>query len=388
MKWSNRGHEFDGVYANMIQKKNYYLFGAGDYGRQFYSAFKDEIKITAYIDNDEDKQGTYINGLICLPLGQVTMAPDTGIIVTMSQIARSEPIAQLQAAGLVKNEDYFIIEEFISIYHVYKYGKVYFSSISFLPSTACNLKCRHCLNFNPFAKHFYVREWEELIKDVDLFFSCVDHIMLFHVSGGEPMLYNRVADLIEYIDIQYGDRIGTLRTVTNGTVIPSAEILEKLSGCRVEVTVDDYRDSVPQYQENFNVLLKKLQEYGIRHYVQKVSSWVDLAPEKTNYSNFTEEELIRHRDACSQSWQELRDGRLFSCNYAAYAEVAGIAEENPNDSYNLTAYTPDKAKELVEFRLGFTDKGYSSFCKKCRGFTIYNQNPVRPAGQCGYDLSE
>lgn len=382
MKWLNKGHEFDDVYANILQKKSYYLFGAGDYGRQFYSVFKDEIKITSYIDNASDKHGTYINGLMCLSLEQVTLASDIGIIVTMSQIARSEPIAQLQSMGLIRNKDYFIIEEFISIYHVYKYGKVYFSSISFLPSTACNLKCRHCLNFNPFAKHFYVREWEDLIRDVDLFFSCVDHIMLFHVSGGEPMLYSRIADLIEYIDTRYGNRIGTLRTVTNGTVIPSDSIVEKLSRCSVEITVDDYRDAVPQYRQNFDKLLTKLQEYGIKHYVQRVSSWVDLAPERTDYSNFTEEELIRHRDACSQSWQELRDGRLFSCNYAAYAEVAGINGEDVNDSYDLRSYTSDKAKELVEFRLGFTDKGYSSFCKKCRGFTIYNKNEVLPAGQC------
>ncbi len=226
MKWLDKGHEFDTAYANMTQKKNYYLFGAGDYGRQFFSALKDEIHIKAYIDNDGNKQGTFINGLRCLSLDQISMANDTGIIVTMSQIARSEPVAQLETLGYIKNKDYFIIEEFISIYHVYKYGKVYFSSISFLPSTACNLKCRHCLNFNPFAKQFYVREWNDLIRDVDLFFSCVDHIMLFHVSGGEPLLYNRVADLISYIDSRYGDRIGTLRTVTNGTCPPPVMFLK------------------------------------------------------------------------------------------------------------------------------------------------------------------
>lgn len=125
----------------------------------------------------------------------------------------------------------------------------------------------------------------------------------------------------------------------------------------MEVTVDDYRDSVPQYRENFDILLEKLQEYGIKYYTQKISSWVNLAPEKTDYSRYTEKQMIRHRDACSQSWQELRDGRFFSCNYAAYAEVAGISDYNSNDSYDLTTFTPDKAKELVEFRLGFTEKG-------------------------------
>lgn len=388
MKWANKGHEFDNVYANMKRKKRFYLYGAGDYGRQFFTLFKDEINIVAYIDNDTKKHGTYINNLICMPLEQMTMTDETGIIVTMSQIARSGAIERLQGGGAIRNQDYFIIEDFMSVYFVYKYGRVCFSSISFLPSTICNLKCRHCLNFNPFSKHYYVRDWNNLISDVDLFFSCVDYIMLFHISGGEPLLYNHVADLVEYIDVKYGKRIGTLRMITNGTVVPSEDVLEKLERCKVEIVVDDYRESVPQYRENFDILLTRLQDHNIRHYVQKASSWVDLAPEKTDYSGFSEEELIRHRDECSQSWQELRDGRLFNCNYAAYAETAGISQEDMDNSYDLTAYTSDKAKELVEFRLGFSNKGYSNFCKRCRGFTIYNKEEVPPARQCESDLNK
>lgn len=134
--------------------------------------------------------------------------------------------------GLIRNKDFFIIEEFISVYHVFKYNQVYFSSTSILPSTTCNLNCRCCLNFNPFAKKFYIRSWDELKRDVDTFYQCVDHIMLFHVSGGEPMLYKYTADLIEYVDRHYGNRIDTLRTVTNGTIVPSDSALENLSNDR------------------------------------------------------------------------------------------------------------------------------------------------------------
>lgn len=45
MKWKNKGHEYDAMYKNIEEKEGFYLFGAGDYGRQFYNAFKDEIKI-------------------------------------------------------------------------------------------------------------------------------------------------------------------------------------------------------------------------------------------------------------------------------------------------------------------------------------------------------
>ena len=374
MKWTNKGHEYDEMYKNIEKKKRYYLFGAGDYGHQFLAMFKDEINIVGFIDNSTDKIGTTIEGIQCYAFNDVSLKDDEAIILTMSQIARVKPIEQLLKSGKVHNINYFLIEEFISVYNVYKHDKVYFSSISFLPSTICNLNCKHCLNFNPYAKQFYVREWEQLTKDVD--------IMLFHVSGGEPMLYKHTADLIEYIDKNYGHKIGTLRTVTNGTVVPKEEVLEKLSKCNIEITVDDYREAVPRFNNRFDQLIEKLEKYNIKYYINKAESWIDLAPDTSDYSKFPEEELIQHRESCSQSWEELRDGKIYSCNYAAYATVAGIAgEQDLEETYNLEKFTLEKKKELVEFRLGYTEKGYTNFCKKCRGFTPENSDEVEPALQ-------
>lgn len=382
MRWKNRGHEYDDFYQKISKKNGFYLFGAGDYGNQFWNIFSREVQVRGYIDNDIVKQGTEINGTHCYSLEEIELKADEGIIVTMSQYARVKPIEQLKQMGYQRNVDYFIMEEFISVYHVYKNNLVYFTNISFLPSTACNLECKYCLNFNPYAKQFYVRPWEDLVRDVDLFFSCVDHIMLFHVSGGEPMLYKHTADLIEYIDRNYGDRIDTLRTVTNGTIVPNDDILEKLSKCNVEITVDDYREAVPRFRERFDELICKLEEYNIRYYINKVDSWIDLAPERTDYSEWSEEQLENHRNRCNQSWQELRAGRLYYCNYAAYATVAGIAgEQDLEEVYDLKQFTADKKKELVEFRLGYSTKGYTNFCRKCRGFTPENSEKMEPAVQ-------
>ncbi len=319
----------------------------------------------------------------CVKLSDVLYDSHIGIIVTISQIARTRPLEQLREAGYTRHKDFFVIEEFISIWNVYKYDKVYFSSISFLPSTACNLNCRHCLNFNPFAKQYYVRKWDELVKDIDLFFSCVDHIMLFHVSGGEPMLYKYLPDLIEYIDRKYGERIDTLRTITNGTVVPENSVIERLAQCSVEVAIDDYRNAVPHFKGQFEELISKFERYNVKYYVNKADGWVDLAPDKTDYTQLSEDRLIKHRSECSQSWQELRNGKLYSCNYAAYATVAGIVgEHDMEEAYDLKRFTPEKKKELVEFRLGYTTKGYTNFCKTCRGFTAENPVNMPVAEQC------
>lgn len=382
MKWKNPGHEYDHLFQQIDQKKSFYLFGMGDYGLQFLNIFKTEIHIKGFIDNDPSKQGNAIKGIHCYSLEDIVLSNNEGIILTMSQIARIIPIEELTMAGYKRNENFFIIEEFLSIYYVYKKDKIYFSSVSFLPSTACNLNCINCLNFNPFAKQFYIRKWEELVNDIDLFFSCVDRIMLFHISGGEPLMYKYTSDLIEYIDKHYGDRIDTLRMVTNGTIVPNEDILKKLSQCRVEITVDDYRDAVPKFRECFNQLINKLESYQIKHYINKADSWIDLAPEKTDYSDWSESQLQKHKENCNQSWQELRNGKLYSCNYAAYATVAGIAgKQDLEEVYDLTKFSPSKKKELVEFRLGYSAKGYTNFCKKCRGFTPENTEKVVPAKQ-------
>ena len=62
MKWNNKGHEFDGVYAEIEKKCGFYLFGAGDYGQQFFNIMKDEIEIQGFIDNDVKKKEAVICG--------------------------------------------------------------------------------------------------------------------------------------------------------------------------------------------------------------------------------------------------------------------------------------------------------------------------------------
>ncbi len=382
MKWNNKGHQFDNSYENMTKKNAYYLFGAGDYGRLVANELKNEVTIFGYLDNNKEKQEKGYNGYRVFPLDKLNeLKQDEGVIVSISQFSRASARAQLMKYNLVEHKNYFMFEEFLSVYHVYKYDKVFMSTISFLPSTACNLKCKHCLNFNPYAHKFYVREYDKLIKDIDLFFNKIDRVMIFHLSGGEPMMFPRIADIITYIDNNYGDRIGIFRTVTNGTVVPNDNVLETMSKCNVELTVDDYREAVPKYNDNFDILITKLNEFKVNYVINKADAWVNLAPDTTDYSQMPDEWLVKHFDDCCQTWHELREGKLYMCNYASYAKVAGLCDSLEEETYDLSRSDENMKKELLEFRLGYSEKGYTNFCKKCRGFTVENSEEVEPAAQ-------
>ena len=154
-----------------------------------------------------------------------------------------------------------------------------------------------------------------------------------------------------------------------------------LSQCNVEVVVDDYRDTVPLARENFEKVLEALKAYNIKYYVNKVDEWFDMAPGKTDFSHCTDIELQCHFDECCPLWQELRDGKLYSCNYDAYATVAGINPEADEEAFDLRSFDSSRKKELIEFRLGYNAKGYTNFCKKCRGFSEQNQLRGIPAKQ-------
>lgn len=83
------------------------------------------------------------------------------------------------------------MEIFMSVYFAYQREELYIPSISFLPSTKCNLNCEACLNFTPYMKEPMVRSWEIVKADVDMF-SGVWIILCYSISAVESHSYIRI----------------------------------------------------------------------------------------------------------------------------------------------------------------------------------------------------
>lgn len=391
MKWNKKGHEFDGMYEEIKQKKQFLLFGAGHEGEAVYDVlndkFKNEFTILGFIDNDTRKQGDTYCGLPIFSLDKaVKEFAEAGIIISIyrAKPGYSEVEKQLQAYGYEKNIDFYHYQEFISVSAAYVHGELYFPSVSFLPSTKCNLRCAACLNFTPYTKKFEEREWDRLKSDIDVFFSCVDYVGIFHVSGGEPLLYPKLPDLLSYIGDNYGQKIYSLETVTNGTVLPSKEFLNVYHDYPILVTVDDYRDALPDRSDIFSRVISAFDKTGGKgkYIVKKFDYWVDLAPMKTNHSSWSESQLEHHFDSCHALFQEFRDGELYLCNYEAYAAVAGLTGPvSESGKYDFRKFDKSKVKELMEFRLGYSEQGYAEFCKRCAGMYSINPYRIKPGEQ-------
>lgn len=382
MKWQNKGHEFDAVYENLKKKKKYYLFGVGMYGKAVYQELvKLGECVLGFIDNSEAKQHTFWEGKEILPLDEVKLKDDEAIVLCISAHDRRQLFQQLFSAGYKYNENLFTMEIFMSLKYVYGLDKMYVPAAAILPSSCCNLNCKACLNFTPYIKEHRVLNFEQVKADVDEFFSVVDYTMLFMITGGEPFIYPDLVKIIEYVGENYRDRMHFFQTITNGTVAIPEEKMQVLAKYNVRVTLDDYRDALPETKEIYEGVVNGFKKYGIEYDENKVDYWIDLAPTTTDHSDWSEERLQKYYEGCNIPWQDFQHGRLYACSYACYAQVPGFSEEREDEAFQFKDYRPEKKKELMEFRLGYNEKGYTEFCKRCAGFVAINDNIVTPAIQ-------
>ena len=373
MKWEKRCHEFDSYWDEIKNLKKIYIFGAGLTGQTAYDYLHENIHILGFVDNDKDKQNTFINEVPVISPDEVVGSQDVAVIIAVGPESVLEIKRQMDALCVQAYDMY----TFIPVFALYSQNELVFTSISFLPTTVCNLNCECCLNFSPYIKRQTFRDVEGLKDDIDIFFNKIDSILLFHISGGEPFLYPDIIGLIRYIHDNYGNRIYRLETTTNGTVIPSDDLCRDLRSMNIGVILDDYTKSLPDKKMVFEEVKSKLLQYGVNYRIQRADSWIDLRPaDEDVYSK--PEELVDHFNDCAVPWQEYREGKLYLCNYSDYAGVAGINQVMDDEFLDFKG---DVSKaEIMEFRLGYSKKGFVGFCKRCPGYSC-NEKYVTPAKQ-------
>ena len=394
MKWHNKGHEFDKIAQPLVQADTAYFYGCGKFAEEINDVLESMKSYIGwkilFIDRDKEKQKKgFHSWTVISPETFFAQEKENFIVVDCVLAGQGEEIRTfLLEKGVPSNRIYKgwdFLYRYFSIYFLYAADKVFFTSQNIVPSTVCNLNCRDCLNFTPHIKKHIVRDIEMLKNDVDLFFNAIDYIYRFQVTGGEPLLYKHIQELFEYIDEHYRKKILRLETVTNGTVLPTDEFCSFLREKNIFVFLDDYTMSLPEEQNKCRAEVKaKLQNYGINFSDNYVEKWFRIYTPENLPSKKSDDELVKMFVRCGNPWSTIEGGSITACNYSLYAVKAGVlswSEYHGNDFFNLADYTPDLKHELIEFRLGFNERGYVSLCEKCNGFSTINPPAVKPAIQ-------
>lgn len=382
MIWKNKGHEFEEFKEIFSYGKKIYIYGAGENGQNLLKKLAFADCVEGFIDNAPNKIGTECFGKRVIGFEQfVAMEKDKFLVVIAMAMENVPEIKrQLLLCGYREGKNLFEYSNFESyylpIYALYAWEKVYVSSVSFLPTTFCNLDCKGCLEFNHANANRKNRDINDLYRSIDALFEKVDYVGLFHISGGEPLLYPSLPQVIRYCNEKYGDRIAVLGITTNGTVQPSTEVLNALKEAEVMVWIDDYSDNVELGKRNLPKVQQAFENAGVRFVVNKVDKWIEI---KSDTTETDVNKLIDRCSRCANPFVSLKDGKIYGCNYTEYACEAGLMEEKETDYITLNGTV--SPAEIVEYTGGgYTKKGYYSFCGKCNGF-VGNFHYIKVAEQ-------
>ncbi len=390
MKWTNRGNEnipYITIADKVKKNLNFCIYGAGLYGGQLYGLLKRFGLFDCFIDNSEEKQKNGYNGEPVISEAQFWKKPVKPLVVIAASAANTGDIKKhLQEKGLVYGTDFFTYEEFINkvfpVIAYFVFNKTYINLTQICVTERCSLKCKKCAHACYAVKadnqDFTL---EQVKRSADAFFSKVDYVFEFILIGGEPLLYRQLAEAVEYIGSKYRDKINIFSITTNGTIRPSDRLLSSCKRHDVLFRISNYSKQLPRLEKQYRVLSELFEQNGVRYIVGAQDiSWMDYGFEYLE-RNADEKELINVFDSCDTPCHEIRENRFYFCVMArSVAEnlSKNVGEDDYLDFDKLVS--PDWKRELLEFILGYSQKGYLDMCNYCYGAECY-KHPIPVAEQ-------
>jgi len=391
MKWVHKGHEYDEYFEQILKryKSAIYIFGYGLVGKKLYENLKRYKICKGFIDNNEALYEHIHDGKQIMSLQDYFLKGSLNnsyIVITASAKNQLVIAEQLKTHGLVHGKHYFFYQEFneriLPIIAAYQFNETYVPLAQISVTERCTLKCKKCAH----ACYAVDNKAEDMLlaevyKSADCFFSKVDYIEEFVLIGGEPLLYKQLAEAIEYIGKKYRKQMQIFCITTNGTIVPTEEVLKLCVKYNVLFRISNYTRELPQLENHHKRLIEMLENYGISYVLAKPEiEWMDYGFEYVNRENI-EADLIKVFSSCNTPCREVRGNRYYYCVMArSVSENLGY-DLGKDDYLDLNLLDgKDYKKELLEFNLGYSEKGYLDMCRRCHGNDAKNY-PIPVAEQ-------
>lgn len=358
-------------------------YGFGWEASRCIDKLMNDFSIPFIIDNDPQKAGTEYREIPILPWVVAKGEIDNRKIIVTTRYRQYYKIAKsLEAEGYVYGEDFCNIKEFIPEWYWKNRKECCLYTVDMTVSAKCNFKCKNCNMFMPYYKTDTRYSLEELKANVDQFFKIVDYVCYIGFIGGEPLLFNQLEKLIEYIKTAYSDQAGNFTIHTNGSIKPSETLVSVIKKYNITVAVSDYGEQSPCRDKMLDTVAY-LQKQGVYVDVRASLEWRDVGfPDHP--CNFSDKEMKTHMNSCSADWRGVNDGKFYYCNIAWSAEKAGLTKLEEDDYLVMKELVDEgnRGKErLLKLSEGYFEKGYMSFCRKCGGCGMDNTKLVTPGVQ-------
>lgn len=247
---------------------------------------------------------------------------------------------------------FYVQERFIN------HDKLVLASLDVVVTEKCSLKCEKCSNLMQYYQHPKNLNIEEIKASLDKVLDVVDKIYELRILGGEPFMNPDFYSLIEWYAGH--DKITKIAILTNATIFPDEDKLQRLISSKVKIWLSDY-GSVSSKLHEWIAWCKNNQ---VEYYISKLKKWQDLGRlERHNYSP-TEIKYVYETCECNDC-PVLMKGKRYNCPYSANAVNLGALY---SDEAKLDAFVLDDETDLKERMKKFLyERDYLMACHYCGG---------------------
>lgn len=359
------------------------IYGFGRVAQRNIKKLKMDFNIKFIIDNNPDWQ--IIQDKCDIEIMSLKDAKpfikSCKIVVATSSLAYESIKGDLLNIGMKEYIDFCRLETFMPTWYWENKKEVCISQVLSAVTTKCTFRCRCCSNLMPYFKEQYEYNADDIFEDLSLLFKRIDYLASYYLMGGEPLLNKELPEIVSRICENFAHLIGYIQIITNGSIIPSEELLYVMNRYDVKVRISDYTRIVP-YKSKFEEVIKAFKRGGVEYSISDYKAWMDLGfPHES--LNITDD-LHQHMLNCSQGCHSVNDKKFYYCSTLWDAEKSGLYVLNENDYIDLRKSTGDleiDKIQILKYCLGVAENDYISLCKKCRGFGSDNIHRVRVAEQ-------
>lgn len=389
MVWNNPGHELEGMlkkyYIDENKEMQIAIWGAGKNGMRLLEYFGQHDVVSCFIDNNTEKIGNYVKGKKVISYEDYLKLNEVKIVISPTNYLGDEIEEQLKKEGKEQYVDYYKYEEFTKdifpLYELFKYDflHIYHSQISL--TERCSLRCEKCCHGCNLIDRRSMPDdltLDAAQRSADYFFGNFDRVDAFALLGGEPLLYENLKEIVEYIGVNYRSQILDFYIVTNGTVLPDEELLDVCHKYDVAFVISDYRSTTETLRPRIERIKVILNEKDVIYRLNGTDDWwIDFGFDEIKHDT---DSMASFFSTCESQCREIRENRLYYCIMArAYSENSGM-NIGLDDYLDLDSDLDGKERKkvIMEYCRGFSKKGWLEMCRYCNGMN--KKAKLIPAG--------
>lgn len=345
------------------------IYGFGLVAEVVFDQICSDIDVKFVIDNKLGINGTKYNGIPVYSYEDCKhMIGKIKIVIAADTVSAAEIVESLKEDDYYEDRDFTTIERFVTEWYYRRFHKANLLEMHTSITTRCTFNCRYCNIFMPYYKERIDYTFEEFKKNVDMLFHHIDYVFKYQLIGGEPFLNKDLSQMIRYLYEKYDERIGMIRIITNGGIVPDDELVDAMKTCKCDVLLSNYTHSIP-YKEKYEKVKSTLLDNGIKYGELISQRWRDVGFPH-NPRNIPLNKVREHMLTCATFWHGLVDEKLYYCNCTWSAANTGLYNIEKTDYLDLkTLDDSENGKiQILQFVLGDSQPGYyNSFCRVCGG---------------------